>query len=152
MIDSLKDFIVLDLDGTVADVSHRVHLAQAKAWDDFHAACVYDKVVEATAQIISQLSNYNFIMVTGRTERHRPATERWLEDNQLARYIHTLLMRGDDDFRQDGEMKLALLEEYFGSKQSVLNNVLLCLDDRDRVVEAFRNYGLTCWQVREGDY
>jgi hypothetical protein len=43
-----------------------------------------------------------------------------------------------------------MTEEYFGSKEAVLQNVIFVLDDRDKVVEAWRNYGLPCWQVRPG--
>jgi hypothetical protein len=153
IIHPFKEYIVVDLDGTLADISHRVHLAQAKAWDDFHALAQDDKIIASTAQIVSALAHFfTIIVVTGRNERLRPGTEGWLQKQDATPFISAVLMRPDDDYRPDGEMKLSLLEAHFGSKQAVLDNVELAIDDRDRVVEAFRNYGLICWQVREGDY
>jgi hypothetical protein len=49
-------------------------------------------------------------------------------------------------------LKPALLEGFFGGKQATIDNVKFVLDDRDAVVEAWRNYGLVCWQVRQGSF
>jgi Ca2+-transporting ATPase len=45
-----------------------------------------------------------------------------------------------------------MLIDLFGSKENVQEKVLVVLEDRDRVVEAFREMGLPCWQVQAGGY
>jgi FMN phosphatase YigB (HAD superfamily) len=143
--------IVIDLDGTLCDCSHRVQHAQAKDWDAFYEGLMGDKVVEPVRELLECMTeSLEILLVTGRPEKYRVTTERWLQDNFIL--WDALLMRPRDDWRHDYEVKLALLEAHFGSKEIVLERVLFALDDRDQVVEAFRNYGLSCWQVRQGDY
>lgn len=146
-------WIVVDLDGTIADCSHRVHLAHAQQWDEFHSLCTEDKLIEANAELVSVLGQtYGILMVTGRTEKFRWLTHQWLQKMGLGPFVTVLLMRPDDDFRPDVEMKLALLEGLFGSKENVLAQVLVAFDDRDKVVAGFRDYGIPTFQVRQGDY
>lgn len=151
--------IILDLDGTLFNCEHRQHLAQAKQWDEFHSLATGDKPHEDVHWFVKLLCNsdfsqgmpkYHMVVLTGRNERYRKMTEDILRSNGLL--IDALLMRPDDNYDFDDKMKIQLLEGYFGSKKEVLENVFLCLDDRDTVVEAFRNYGLHCWQVRQGAF
>lgn len=150
-------FIIVDLDGTLCDCSGRVHLAQAGLWDEFNAACGDDKPIASTVGVLKILTNANYdfvpvmIALTGRSAKFRLETERWITTHAPG-LIDEVLMRPEHDYRPDGEVKIGLLEELFGSKEAVLESVLVVLDDRDRVVQALRDYGLTVWQVREGDY
>lgn len=150
-----KNWIVLDLDGTICDCSHRVHWAQAKQWDEFHAGIPDDKPYEDAMAFIDAISydnNYNMLVCTGRDEQHRAATERWFRQEGIDKYFEALLMRPDGDRSPDHELKLKLVDEYFGSREEALRQVLLVLDDRDKVVEAWRNAGFRCWQVAVGNY
>ena len=148
----MKNCIVVDLDGTVCDSSHRDHLAQAGQWDDFHKALTDDKPWKDAKELIFAMNQYgmNTIAVTGRNERHRCRTLGWLRLNEIE--IDMLLMRRDDDFRSDTEVKPALLSEHFGSMQIALESVLFILDDRDKVVQKWRDLGFRCWQVQPGGY
>ncbi len=145
------DWVVVDLDGTITDCSHRVHLAQAGLWEEFNAACTEDRLRLDVALVLSSLEkDYEIMIVTGRDNKHRKITWDWLASHGISAQI--ILMRPSGDFRPDAEVKIGLLETFFGNKAAVLNSVMLCLDDREKVVEALRNYGLKCWQVRQGDY
>tara|TARA_Y100000310_G_C20547602_1_gene746375 strand:- start:703 stop:1140 length:438 start_codon:yes stop_codon:yes gene_type:complete len=142
--------IVIDLDGTLCDCEHRQHLAQAQQWDEFHSKLGDDLPHKEVALIVDRLIGYEVIACTGRNEAWRIATEKWLRHFRF--HVDALIMRPDGDWRSDHELKPVLLEEHFGSKEKVLNEVILVLDDRDKVVEAWREYGLPCWQVRPGGY
>ena len=145
--------VIVDMDGTLSDATHRSHLAQSGQWDEFHSASKDDPVREAVADFCRVCGHeFELIILTGRNEKFRNQTNEWLKAMGLASCFSQLLMRPDDDFRPDIEMKIALLEDFFGSKESVLEEVSFCLDDRDKVVEGFRDYGLDCWQVKQGDY
>jgi hypothetical protein len=61
-------------------------------------------------------------------------------------------MRPDDDFTDDKTLKIQLLERYFGSREAMKRDILFILEDRDRMVSAWRELGLPCWQVRPGAY
>lgn len=149
----MKTHIICDIDGTIANCDHRVDLAQAGLWDDFHAKCPDDKPYHDVITVMRLLTMHpgiSIIGLTGRSEKNRIQTLKWMEP--LPFQFDTLLMRPDDDYTKDVELKIRLLEEHFGSKAAVLNSVLCVFDDRDRVVAGLRDYGLTVFQPREGAY
>lgn len=149
----MTKWIVVDLDGTLCDCSHRVSLAQAGQWDEFHSLCKDDKPYEPVVVVVNCMAyaGYRFMALSGRDERQRKATLDWMVQWGVTPPDEVLL-RPKGDYRPDVELKIAMLEQHFGSKEAVLESVKFCLDDRDKVVEGLRNYGLTVWQVREGDY
>lgn len=147
----MKEYIVVDLDGTLFDCSPRVDYAKASLWDDFHQRCLEDKPFLDVLELIQRIGpNMRVVACTGRNNRYRGITNQWfMREGAL---IDHLLMRPDDCYLPDTEIKIQLLEQFFGTKEKVLANVAFCLEDRDKVVEAFRNYGLPCWQVRQGTF
>src|SRR5690606_1817255 len=148
-----KHWIVVDLDGTLCDCSHRVHWAQAKQWDEFHAGIPEDKPHDDVVTLVSLASqNYEVLVCTGRNEAHRKATIEWLRHHGLEEVVTDVLMRPDNDRSPDHELKIRLVCEYFGSMDNALKSVLLVLDDRDKVVAAWRDAGFKCWQVQQGSY
>lgn len=148
-------WIVMDLDGTLCDCSHRVHWAQAKQWEEFHAGIPEDKP-NADAVLflnaIEMLGTHSLIIVTGRDERQSNATWAWLRAQGLDRHFDNALFRPEGNHAPDHELKLHLVSEFFGSRENALNEVALILEDRDKVVEAWRDAGFRCWQVQAGSY
>lgn len=91
---------VIDIDGVVADVRHRLHLVESrpKRWPEFFAAAVDDPPLEPGVSLVRELAtDHEVIWLTGRPERTRAATRSWLAEQDLP--AGTLLMRGDRDFR-----------------------------------------------------
>jgi hypothetical protein len=91
---------VIDIDGVVADVRHRLHLVEArpKRWAEFFAAASEDPPLEVGVSLVHQLAeDHDVVWLTGRPERTRAETAAWLAANSLP--AGTLLMRGDRDFR-----------------------------------------------------
>lgn len=152
-----KSWIVVDLDGTLADCSPRVHLAEQKLWDDFHAGIPDDKVHEDVYAVLQRLctvanSDLKLMVVTGRDEAHAEPTRRWLAANCPRLEFEQMLFRPNGDRTKDHDLKTRLLWEWFGSNEGIVANVLVCLEDRDAVAEALRNIGLPVWQVRPGAF
>lgn len=145
--------LIVDLDGTLCDISHRVHLAQAGQWDEFHSLLAADQPnLDVVLAVKALTVHHGFIIVSGRSEKYRNQTAAWLARQKLE--FDLLLLRPDDNWEQDHILKPKMLMEsaYGGNKQLMLENVFAVLDDRDKVVEAWRNLGLPCWQVRNGTY
>tara|TARA_R110000824_G_scaffold15883_3_gene66572 strand:+ start:12958 stop:13398 length:441 start_codon:yes stop_codon:yes gene_type:complete len=143
--------VIVDLDGTLCDCVHRQHHAQQSQWDEFHAKLMDDDPYWDVQWFLRKLpETLRVLAVTGRNEGFRQMTYDWLDKHSIV--IDDVLMRPTGDFRPDDVLKPQLLQEHFGSKDLVIDNVIFVLDDRDKVVEAWRNYGLTCWQVRPGGY
>lgn len=147
----IPTWIVVDLDGTICDCAHRVDLAKAGKWEEFHDACRDDKPFSKIVTLLRALKNYQLLFLSGRGEEWRQDTIDWLSRHSVP-LPDMLLLRPKGDYRRDGVLKTELLTELFGSQKAALDSILLALDDRDQSVEALRNYGLTVLQTREGDY
>lgn len=144
--------VVVDLDGTLCNSGHREHLARAKQWDQFHSGLMNDDPWPDVQRMIKLMDDagYTVIGLTGRNERYRIVTMQWLAIHDIS--LDALLMRPNDDFTSDHELKPAMLDSWLETKGLTHNDVWVILEDRDKVVEAWRNLGHNCWQVRCGGY
>lgn len=148
-----EKWIIVDLDGTLCDCSHRVHWAQAKEWDSFHSGIMEDEMNEDVFTAIKCLSNCcNILVCTGRDERQILVTQRWMNQKGVSQFIDQMIFRPEGDFTPDHELKPRMVAEFFGGEEAAKEAVLFVLDDRDKVVEAWRNSGYKCWQVQVGSY
>lgn len=165
----MKNVIICDLDGTLANCDHRRHLVQKfkpdgtknkhRDYEQFHDLCKNDTVHEAVHELLVRMCgwsmNYEYrthdvIFVTGRPERTRLATQWWLEDNTdcpAFGYGQQLYMRPDGDTRADFIVKQEILDT-----KLVKEDILFCVDDRQQVVDMWRRNGLVCMQVAKGDF
>ena len=142
---------IFDLDGTLADGSHRVHYIQSapKQWDRFNQECVHDTVIMPTACIAAALwrDGDHVAIITGRTEDVHEQTKDWLRKHFI--YYNSLLMRPTGDSRPDTTVKLELYQEVMKMFDGPPLGVF---EDRARMVQAWRELGLTCYQVADGDF
>jgi phosphoglycolate phosphatase-like HAD superfamily hydrolase len=129
---------VVDLDGVVADVRHRLHHVTgrgAKDWPAFFAAAGDDPLLDEGARTVHALAGvYDIVYLSGRPERLRTTTEQWLRRHGLP--PGPLVLRPDRDFRPARRYKLealALLAE--------TRTVALLVDDDPRVLEDARQAG-----------
>ena len=147
--------IVVDLDGTLCDTNHRVDYAQAGEWDAYHSRIAADRAHLDVSRLISHMVSDNapdweVWLISGREERFLWETQRWLAARDIV--ADRILLRPAHDRSPDHELKLRLLVEALGSMEAVIDHVAFVLEDKDRVVEAYRNAGLPCWQVRIDTY
>ena len=143
--------VVVDLDGTLADCTHRLHHIRGrgrKNWDAFFAACHLDDPNPVVVALVKALGReHRLIFCSGRPERTRKATEQWLKKH-VGITPQALYMRGDADRRADDIVKRELLQRMRNDQF----DPALAIDDRRRVVEMWRSEGLVCAQVAEGDF
>ena len=109
MGDTMK-CIIFDIDGTLANASHRIHhiKKQPKDWDAFFDGQADDKPhwhIVDTLLAFKSLSKYAVIFASGRPERYRKMTVAWLEKyglhNPFLDAKLWLFMRPDGDRRDD---------------------------------------------------
>ena len=134
--------VLCDIDGTLAlrgdraphdhdsSMEDAVNWPVVKACNAFHAA------------------GYGVLLISGREEIYRGVTEYWLGTPGLLKYRLGLIMRAEKDNRPDEIVKRELYEQ----KIQPHYQVGLVLDDRNKVVKMWRELGLTCLQVAEGDF
>jgi hypothetical protein len=128
---------VIDLDGVVADVRHRLHhlSGRPKDWPAFFASAGDDPLLEEGARTVHALAEgYRIVYLSGRPERLRSVTEQWLRQHDLP--PGPVLLRPDRDFRPARRYKLDALDELAES-----HTVALVVDDDPRVLEDARRAG-----------
>lgn len=128
---------VLDIDGVLADVRHRLHhLGSAtKDWETFFTAAADDPPLADGADLAHELADrYEVLYLTGRPERTRELTQRWLTDHHLPR--GALLMRPDADDRPARMFKRECLR---GLRES--RTVVMVVDDDPEVIRHLREDG-----------
>jgi hypothetical protein len=147
--------VCFDLDGTLADIEHRLGFVRSKPknWPAFDAGIPNDAVNLPVASIfrtmtLSEIEGaYTVILASGRNERSRSNTEEWLVKNHLVGY-EKLYMRKADDYRSDDIVKDEIIDEIVADYGKLPD---MWFDDRPRVVRAVRKRGIFVFDVYQGE-
>src|SRR5207248_351971 len=104
-----KQAVIIDLDGTLTDVSHRIHHIRGgptKDWKAFFEGIPGDAVNRAVAALyrMAVSGGYTVLLVSGRPEDYRIQSEHWLVENRMDDYF-ALFMRPKGDNTPDTEVK-----------------------------------------------
>ena len=138
---NLPKAVICDLDGTLSLLNGR---------DPYNAAtCDNDLLNEpvAAALKMAKQRGYQVILLSGREDKFREPTVRFLDKHQIG--YDLLLMRTSNDFRKDNIIKRELFEGEIQGKYFVE----FLLDDRNQVVDMWRkDLHLPCFQVNYGDF
>lgn len=143
---------IFDIDGTLSDLSHRLHLISdgQKDWDAFFDACSGDRPINrviATCQMLHK-AEATIVLLSGRSDAVRQKTVDWLNEHRVP--FHALYMRKAGDHRQDDVVKAELFERM--AQEWDLKNLLGVFEDRNQVVEMYRKRGLQVFQVADGNF
>jgi phosphoglycolate phosphatase-like HAD superfamily hydrolase len=129
---------VFDIDGVLADVRHRLHhvATRPKDWDAFFGAAPLDPPLAEglSAVATAARAGHAVAYLTGRPERCREATLRWLAAQGLP--AGALHMRDDADRRPARLTKVATLR-----RLARRATIVAFVDDDAAVVEAVRGAG-----------
>lgn len=139
---------LFDIDGTLADLSHRLSHIQKepKDWNAFFDACDRDGSIAHIVELATLLSIHSrVVFVSGRSDRVRDVTMDWLRARGL---FGSLYMRKDGDHRPDNIVKGELLAEIVADGWTPI----MAFDDRNQVVEMWRAKGVPCAQVADGNF
>jgi len=142
--------VIFDLDGTLANIEHRLHHIRTRGqqdWATFFKACVRDTTIVPVASLARRLKmgGVHIAIWTARSEEVRLDTLHWLNAHHLP--YDELRMRAIKDHRQDDVLKAEWLKAL---PRAEWPDVVF--EDRTRVVDMWRAYGVTCCQVAPGDF
>lgn len=138
--EDLPKAIIFDIDGTLAEMRNR----HPYEWDKVSNDAPRSTVVEF-AKVMKSLG-YKIITCSGRDGVCEDETRQWLVD--IGVEIDDHFQREQDDRRPDHIVK----KEIFFDEIAPRYNVILAVDDRNQVVDMYRNIGVECWQVAPGDF
>lgn len=159
--DKIKEFreqptkdscVIVDIDGTVANLDHRLHYVhgEKKDWRTFLSKCHLDTPnhdVYLIAESFCDTTGSDLVFCSGRGNEYRDKTETWLKEYGMP--YEQLIMRQERDYRQDTIVKEQILD--FEIK-TIYREVLAVFDDRQSVVDMWRKRGLRTLQVASGDF
>lgn len=144
-----KKAIIVDLDGTLADIAHRRKFVEGKKkdWKNFNKNVIKDDLNHWCAEIIRRMiSDHHVLLVSGRTDELKAETLEWLKKHEVP--FTDLLMRKEKDFRDDTIVKREIYENSIRPHYEVL----FVIDDRAKVVRMWRDQGLVCLHCDWGDF
>ena len=97
-------------------------------------------------RVLAESKRYRIIVMSGRDEVCRWQTEMWLAAQGVQ--FDELHMRRHKDNRPDTVVKRELFEAHIAGRYEVA----FVVDDRQGVVDQWREMGLTCMQVAPGNF
>ena len=151
-----KRIVIFDLDGTLAVIDKRRELSTKPNgkidFDKLHypSLIIHDKSnmpVVKMAQLFAK-DGFNIVIFSGRSDKTIFTTRSWLSNNRIP--FHSLVMRPHKtmNFIPDEVLKKQMLDDAPFYK----DEVLMVVDDRQKVVDMWRDIGLNCFQVAPGDF
>ena len=149
-----QKIIIIDIDGTIANVDHRKHLIEKDPpeWDAFYKACILDTPIEENIKLIKAdlvATGSKPCFVTGRSDLVREETEEWLFKNFFELpppvFVRLLHMRKHGDHQEDTELKKSV------TNSLIFNDIVRVYEDRPRLIRMYKELGLDVVDVGPGE-
>lgn len=143
-----RNNVLCDIDHTLSNAFHRdpmmaAPMGNGNGWDEYHAASINDEPLHDMVRMINVLRPYfNIVAITARPGKWRKLTMDWCLKHEVL--FDELLMRPDDSYHPAPIIKVQLALERF---PNIKDEVAFILDDREDVVLAFKELGVTALQV-----
>jgi len=148
---SWNGVMLVDIDGTLADIGERIKHVQGehKDWESFFAECNLDTFREDVWDEIEEIldnSGYDLFLVTGRNEKYRAETIKWFNKHcpEILDRAKCMFMRAKNDFRPDTEVKEDMLK-MFG-----VDDVRIAYDDRPSVIRMYQKHKIATVDCGDG--
>ena len=146
---------IFNLYGTLTNSDHRADFARLREWESFYALSALDEphlemVRLAQTLIAAEQHPASVLVLTDQPQRYWSVALAWLLKHGIC--ADSLLMRPDRDYAKIADMKLARIDEFFGTREAALENVAMIFDTHDFSIEAMRNAGFVCCQVRNPNF
>lgn len=141
----MANIILCDIDGTVANNDHRQHFLEGKKdWEGFFKALDLDRPIHKAIKKISRdyEDGKEVIFLTGRPERYRLATEKWLKNH--FDFQIKVLMRPDENKKDKLIAKMEIFEKNFDTQQ-----IFYVLDNDKELIELWKSLHLKVIDVED---
>jgi len=150
-----EKWFIFDLDGTLALIDKRRKISEKENgkldWDKFFdpeniKLDEPNPPIIAIAQTLAE-AGYMIAILSGRSKGTQLTTKSWLNKHKIP--YHILKMRPTSHpwkFMDDRKLKKHWLDDLFADREKLV----AVFDDRQKVVDMWREEGLTCCQVDPG--
>lgn len=149
--------VIFDLDGTLALIDDRRVLATKDNgkmdWDVFFdpkniSLDLPNRPVIEMAQMLKR-QGFRIVIFSGRSKGTKEVTKEWLNNFDIP--FDVIKMRPTSKefmYMPDDKLKQMWLDKLFPNK----DDILCVFDDRQKVVDMWRDNGITCLQVADGNF
>lgn len=142
-----KPIVIVDVDGTLSDGrgrEHHIRGVERKDWKAYYALLHTDEPIQHVVKWVNALAeDHTIVIVSGRPDTYQTETLKWLREVAKVKFDF-FFQRAGNDKREDSIIKLEILDKM------PVERVVLILDDRPRVVRAWKSRGLFCIPVQGG--
>ena len=158
----MKQLVVFDIDGTLANCEHRMHHIKPdpaidpvtgrkvkRRFDLFHKACVDDTPITPVVDIFLRMvadPNVIVVLLTGRPMSARYDTTQWFTKHGLDGYDELFTKPSGQDMMPDKQQKL-MIAEHIEKKYGM--PISMVFEDRSRVVEMWKERGTFVLNVEQ---
>ena len=147
-----NNIVIFDLDGTLANIDKRRTLATKNGKMNWNVFFNPDNIdLDTPNQAVINMANilyskdYIIYILSGRSDRTHEATIDWLSKHKVN--YDLLIMRPQNQlYKKDSDLKQSWLDTIGKDRVSMV------FDDRQQVVDMWRQNGLPTFQVADGDF
>ena len=151
-----KNIVIFDLDGTLALIDKRRDISMKDNgkmdWDIFFDPKNIDldlpniPVIEMAQMLKSQ--GYNIVIFSGRSKATKDVTKDWLSRYDVPYDVLKMRPTGDHwHYMKDSDLKKHWLDDL-----DIKDDIFAVFDDRQQVVDMWRDNGLQVFQVADGNF
>ena len=147
-----NNIVIFDLDGTLANIDKRRKLATKNGKMNWNVFFNPDNIdLDTPNQAVINMANilysqdYIIYILSGRSDKTYQATIAWLDKHNVN--YDLLIMRPQNQlYKKDSDLKQGWLDTIGKDRVSMV------FDDRNQVVDMWRQNGLPTFQVADGDF
>ena len=147
-----NNIVIFDLDGTLANIDKRRTLATKNGKMNWNVFFNPDNIdLDTPNQAVINMANilysqdYIIYILSGRSDKTYQATIAWLDKHNVN--YDLLIMRPQNQlYKKDSDLKQSWLDTIGKDRVSMV------FDDRQQVVDMWRQNGLPTFQVADGDF
>ena len=147
-----NNIVIFDLDGTLANIDKRRTLATKNGKMNWNVFFNPDNIdLDTPNQAVINMANilysqdYIIYILSGRSDKTHQATIDWLSKYNVD--YDLLIMRPQNQlYKKDSDLKQSWLDTIGKDRVSMV------FDDRQQVVDMWRQNGLPTFQVADGDF
>lgn len=139
-----KTCYIFDLEGTLTDNSHRMHLALNKQWPEYSEQLRNDppRIEIVTIYRSLQALGFHCVISTGLSRKYVALAHSWLKRFGIT--PDQLLMRPEENYQASPDVKRHHLESLRKN-----HTVLAVFEDREKNIVMYKQEGIPCLVIQQ---
>lgn len=139
----MKPIAVVDIEGTLSDCSHRIHLLNNKDYHAWNVGLAIDPPRLGVIKQVGVLAQYMEIhLLTAKPAQYRSLTRAWLDRHITFRYQLHMRLAMEVDWKS-----VVVKEKMLQNLRSINKYPIIAIDDRQDIIDMYANCGIATQKV-----